>query len=1155
MLLEHHLAQIDDPVTVHRAPSGEDVRLFAAMTARRGGVHLYAAPGEREAREALAVASFFQPDLSVIFLPPWDCPPYDRISPSPSVLAARCAALTRMVSRDPASPMLVVTTATALVQRVPGPEYFRSSGLRLAENDTRGIDVVRQFLDTNGYSRTAIVREPGEYAIRGGIVDLFPGGESDPIRLDYFGDELERIRSFDPDSQRSTHDLQELVLTGISELDYSEAGLSRLRLNYLAEFGPPAGDPDYESARAGVRRQGLEHWLPLFHEALATLHDFLGPGGVCGFGPGAERAAMDRIELAQNAYATRLEFAASARPTKLLSPGSLYMTAEELDGVFSGRTIHFEESDAPEGDGRLFAGGNAARDFAAERVDPNVDLFSAVSAYLSEISKGKKLAILTAASQGSLERFRGFIEDHSDVATALVQQHEDCRPGLVNLACLSVSHGFENERLVLLTESDVLGQRLARAKRRRSATAFIAEAAAMNVGDLVVHIQHGVGRYMGLAAIAVGSVEHDCLELHYAGGDKVLLPVENAELVTRYGAESGDSALDRLGGASWQSRKARARKKIMEMAEELIALAAERSLRQAAKVLDSDGMLADFSARFPYEETDDQAAAIDDVVADLAAGKPMDRLVCGDVGFGKTEVALRAAFMAASMGMQVAVIAPTTLLARQHMRTFEERFAGWPLRLRQLSRFVSSSDAAKVREELANGQCDIVIGTHALLSERVAFKRLGLLVVDEEQRFGVKHKERLKELRSDVHVLTMTATPIPRTLQMSLAGIRDLSIIATPPVDRLSVRTFVVDFDEVTIREALLREHFRGGQSYFVVPRVSDLPFVERFLKEMTPELRVITAHGKMSGAELEEAMGEFYDGRADVLLATTIVESGLDVPRANTLIVHRADMFGLAQLYQLRGRVGRSRVRAYAYLTTPEDGVLTESASKRLKVLHSLDSLGAGFLLASHDLDMRGGGNLLGDAQSGHVREVGVELYQSMLEDAINAQRAGGDPIREEWSPLIDVGVSVRIPETYVGDLSSRLSLYRRFASVESEDDLELLVEELMDRFGPLPDETARLLEISTLKVCCKKLGIGKVNAGPKGAVFSFREDTIVDPDTAIAFVHSRPGQLSLRPDAKLVAKGVWPEEGARTRAIIGLTRELLKLAAPQKEETGSDS
>ena len=1028
------LNQQRDAVEIFSAPFGADVRILVHALKKRGGRGSYVARDERQAQSVLAVAKFFEPNLQSIFLPGWDCLPYDRVSPTPTLAAQRCTALAHLSHQAAEDNLLVVTTANALVQRsAPRAHMAKSSFAARVGNDVNQ-DSLQDYLSINGYARADIVREPSEYAIRGGIVDIYPPDIREPVRLDFFGDTLEGIRSFDPETQRTTAKLDSVAFAPVSEIMFSDEALSTFRVGYLESFGPPGGDPMYESARARIKRQGLEHWLPLFHSNLETVFDYLGENAVIGADKQALNAAYERIDLARNYYETRVHAAGGDdMDAKVLAPDRLYVGKTELEKrLQSSFVATFNGNEAPPGSDSLRAGAAPSRDFAVERSDPNKNVFDAAIKYANENIADKRKVVFAAWSTGSSDRLKTMLQDHG---LDTIRQVEDWNAAKAStsptISETAIESGFVFDDLVVIAEQDMLGDKLARPRKKRKTANYIAEAASLSPGDLVVHVDHGVGRYDGLRTIEVNLAPHDCLELVYAGGDKVLLPVENIELVTRYGADTNEQAMDKLGGAGWQSRKARARRNIMEMAEDLIRIAAERELRKADKTAEADGLFDEFCARFPYEETDDQLNAIEDCVGDLASGKPMDRLVCGDVGFGKTEVALRTAFIAAMSGMQVTVIAPTTLLARQHFRTFSERFEGWPINVRHLSRFVSSKEASETREMISNGSCDVVVGTHAVLSKQVDFKRLGLLVIDEEQRFGVKHKERLKEMKADVHVLTLSATPIPRTLQLALTGIRDLSIIATPPVDRLSVRTYVVEFDPITIREALLRERYRGGQSYFVAPRVSDLPFLEKFLKEQVPEVSFLTAHGQMPSGQLETIMSDFYEGKADVLLATTIVESGLDIPRANTLILHRADMFGLAQLYQLRGRVGRAKLRAYAYMTTKKDMVLTDAAEKRLKVLQSLDSLGAGFMLASHDLDMRGGGNLLGDAQSGHVREVGVELYQQMLEDAVRALRTGEAEPVDDWSPSIELGASVLIPDYYVEDLTERLALYRRLADL----------------------------------------------------------------------------------------------------------------------------
>ena len=769
---------------------------------------------------------------------------------------------------------------------------------------------------------------------------------------------------------------------------------------------------------------------------------------------------------------------------------------------------------------------------------------------VSLFQRGKKV-FLASYSIGARDRLSAVLKDHGMTRHRLVEnwpEGDQLPDGALGLIVLPLEHGFEADDIVLISEQDILGDRLIRKVRRsRRAENFISEASALSPGDLVIHMDHGVGRYEDLKTIEVMGAAHDCVMLTYHGGDKLYVPVENIEVLSRYGAEGTHVQLDKLGGTAWQSKKARLKKKLLEMADELIKVAAERELRKGPVITPSDGLYEEFCARFPYAETEDQLRAIQDVIEDLGSGRPMDRLICGDVGFGKTEVALRAAFLVVMAGYQVAIVTPTTLLARQHYKNFVDRFKDLPVRIGHLSRLVPARDQKQTKEELARGACDIVVGTHALLGKTIQFKNLGLLIIDEEQHFGVSHKERLKKLRHDVHVLTLTATPIPRTLQLAMSGMRGLSLIATPPVDRLAVRTFILPMDFLVVREALLREHYRGGQSFYVCPRIADLKEIADFLTEHVPEVKFVVAHGQMPPSEIEDIMHAFYEGRYDVLLSTTIVESGLDIPTANTMIIHRADMFGLAQLYQLRGRVGRSKVRAYAYLTLPPKRIPTATAEKRLQVLQALDTLGAGFTIASHDMDIRGAGNLLGEEQSGHIKEVGLELYQHMLEEAVAQARNGitGDDMDHNWSPQINLGAAVLIPERYVPDLNLRMSLYRRVAELDdSEDEIDAFGAELIDRFGPLPEEVEHLLSVIRIKYFCRKAGIEKIEAGPKGAILSFRKDRFANPAGLIDFISKQNVVAKLRPDHKLVYVRKWDQIENRLKGCYILARALAKIA-----------
>jgi transcription-repair coupling factor (superfamily II helicase) len=780
-------------------------------------------------------------------------------------------------------------------------------------------------------------------------------------------------------------------------------------------------------------------------------------------------------------------------------------------------------------------------------------VFQTAADHIKALAGVGKSVVVAAWSEGSRERLGHVLSEHGLAPPPLVPDWTSAQklgPGAVSLAVLGIEHGFETESVALIGEQDILGDRLVRRRRKtKRAENLLGEIAALSAGDLVVHVDHGIGRFVGIESIVAAGAPHDCLEIRYEGGDKLYLPVENIELLTRYGSEDAEVALDRLGGAGWQHRKARMKKRIREMAKGLIAIAAQRMLRPAPKLTPPEGLYDEFCARFPYDETEDQAFAIEATLDDLSAGRPMDRLVCGDVGFGKTEVALRAAFCAAINGKQVAVVAPTTLLARQHYKNFSQRFAGLPIRVGRLSRMVGATETRETKKGLSEGSIDIIIGTHAVLGKGVVFKDLGLVVIDEEQHFGVAHKERLKELRAEVHMLTLSATPIPRTLQLAMTGVRELSLIATPPVDRLAVRSFVSPFDPLIVREALLRERYRGGQAFFVCPRIEDLEEAAAFLRENAPEAKFVVAHGQLPASELEEKMSAFYDGGYDILLSTSIVESGLDIPNANTLIVWRADMFGLAQLYQLRGRVGRGKTRAYALFTTPANRTITPQAQKRLEVLQSLDTLGAGFQLASHDLDIRGAGNLLGDEQSGHIKEVGYELYQQMLGDAIALLKAGvEEPQEEVWSPTIAIGAPVTIPEDYVPDLTLRLQLYRRLSTLESDADIESFAAEMVDRFGKAPPEVEQLLKIVTIKALCRRAHVEKVDAGPKGVIVAFRDNLFADPAGLVRYVAEQGARAKVRPDMKIV----FVREFASMKERLDGVRNILRTLAALAEKKG---
>jgi len=1144
----------------------------AAYAQKRRAVFI--APDDAAMRALAEAAPFFAPELEVLSFPAWDCLPYDRASPALAVSAQRLAALHRLQAPI-AAPQLLVTTINACLQRVLTPFRIRENARLLKP----GLEITREaligLLHAQGYVRSDTVADVGEFAVRGSVFDIFPSGlEQGPnspqgLRLDFFGDEIETLRLFDPATQRSTGPAAAHLLLPASEALLNEGSIKRFRAGYREAFGAAAtADPLYQAVSEGRRMAGCEHWLPLFEERLVSLFAHLAPHDVLLIDSGAAAAADERLADIADYHAARGE---GAGPHKLaggggayrpLPPDALYLTRAELDAALAHAPAHRAESFAqPAGARTINFGFASARDFAPERAQ-NVaggageSVYQAAAGYLGAEARAGRRAILACHSAGSRARIASILAEAAAPAPTLAESWPEAlaiaATGKVAAVVLPLENGFAGAGITLVTEQDLLGDRLVRRKRaRKSADAFLAELAALTPGDLVVHSEHGIGRYEGLRSIPVGQSPHDCVMLAYAGGDKLYVPVENLDVLSRYGSESEGVALDKLGGEAWQRRRAKLKERIRAIAHELLRTAAARALRSAPALLPDEASYAPFVDRFGWAETEDQDAAIADVLADMASGKPMDRLVCGDVGFGKTEVALRAAFVAAMAGQQVVVIAPTTLLARQHYAGFAQRFAGFPLRIGHLSRMVGAKEAAQTRAGLADGTVDVVVGTHALLGKSLAFKRLGLVIVDEEQRFGVTHKERLKQLRADVHMLTLTATPIPRTLQMAMSGLRELSTIQTPPVDRLAVRSYVMEWDGQVLREALLREHHRGGQSFIVVPRIADMAEVEDWLREAVPEVRHVSAHGQMSPAEVEERMSAFYERRYDVLLATSIIESGLDIPSANTIIIHRAERFGLAQLYQLRGRVGRAKLRAYAYLTTPAGRALSEVAQKRLKVLGDLDSLGAGFQLASHDLDLRGAGNFLGDEQSGHIREVGFELYQAMLEEAILAAKAGEFGLERAaqggnggLSPQITLDAPIMIPEDYVPDLAVRMALYRRLNDAEGLDEIEALCAEMIDRFGPLPQPTANLVALIRIKRQAIEAHIAKIDVGPKGTLVTFHNDHFPDPAGLIAYATRLAGTVKLRPDSKLVITRAWGDAQGRLNGLAQLTKGLAAIA-----------
>ena len=1153
-------------IRVGGAPPGHDAGLVIDLVRRSGGPVLFVARHDRRMAEMAESLAFRAPELPVLEFPAWDCQPYDRISPHPEITARRAATLADLAEPGP-TPSVVVSTANALVQRVPEPGRMAGSRWRLAVGDGVDLAAAEARLGDLGYLRVPQVESPGEYARRGGILDVHAAGLPAPVRVEIAFDRVESLRRFDPAGQRSAGDCPALVIGHAGEAVLDAGAVDRFRRRYLSAFGVPgADDPVFADLSAGKRHPGWEHWLPLLLPRLATLFDHL-PAAPVVFDERVEAALEERRQRIADLYRARLEILTDSGRRRLpawrpLPPEALYLDAEEWAAGLKGRPVRqLLTGRIPTGANAVDAGGRTGREFAAERLDRGVDLLAAVAAHVAALRRQGQSVLLAASSAAARERLAHTLAESAGLAVRRVEGWRSfARPAaggdaggagdamLPAIAVWRLGSGFVTDRRAVITEADIFGDRRVareRSRRRRAPEASIRELEDLQPGDLVVHAEFGLGRFLRLDTVHAGGIAHDCVTLEYARGDLLRVPVENLDLLHRHGG--GEAPLDRLGSGSWQARKRAASEDILRLAGELIDTAAAREVRTAARVEAGEGGYDSFCARFPYLETDDQLAALAETLADLCSGRPMDRLVCGDVGFGKTEVALRAAHAVASAGGQVAVIAPTTLLARQHHRTFRERFAGFPVEVAMLSRFVPAAEAARVRAGITDGSIAIAIGTHALLARSLRFADLRLAIIDEEQQFGVRQKERLKALRGDLHILTLSATPIPRTLQLAMSGIRPMSLIRTPPLDRLAIRTFILPFDPLSIREALLREQYRNGQTFVVAPRIRDLDALATFVAETVPEARHVVAHGRLASDELERRMLDFYDGRYDVLISTAIIGFGLDIPRANTLVVAHSERFGLAQLHQLRGRVGRSRIRAFAYFTHAPGLELNDAARRRMEALRRAEDLGGGFSLASQDLDIRGAGNLLGARQAGQIRQVGVGLYQSMLADAVRQLQAGGGAaLAEEWSPRIELGIPVAIPGDYVPDLTTRLALYRRLARLADAESIAAMAAEIDDRFGPAPKPVRTLYRVLEMKALCREAGIRSVEAGPRGVRLGLDRAALADSGRLVRFVVARAGQVRLRSNGAIVLDRPLATADARLRGAVGFCREVAAVLRP---------
>ncbi|MBP9752259.1 MAG: transcription-repair coupling factor [Proteobacteria bacterium] len=1082
-------------------PQGYIPFFLKFMAEKKGESYVFIALNNEQLYIVEQQLKALNPKFKILTLPGWDCLPYDRAGPSQDIVNQRIQ--TFLSFKNLEDEFILLVTASSYLQKMPPLSYWDNKALTLKKGDVLKRDKVVSLLIALGYKRCDTVYESGDFAVRGHLIDVFLTGEEKPIRIDFFDQEIESFRYFEIDTQTTQKDaipLNDITIKPSSEVLWDASFLDQFSIRYRQLEGDIDIERDefYQSIINGRPFQGHEHFAPLsYDQEFLTLEEMLKEKKVTFF---ADYLVVDilkdQISLIFDYYKARLNPYSGEQIYKPLPPKEFYNINPDFNFTLLSPFVKSEATDV---------GARILTNLPSREHNP--DYLDDLKEYILNTSKVKKV-ILAFSSLGVQERI---------VELLNIEESKN-----IEFLIISIEKGFSSKDFILLSDQDILGERQRLTKiKKRGHQRFFKELNDIIQGDLIVHKDHGIGRYLGLVTLDINENPHDCLILEYDGGNKLYLPVENMELISKYGNASALVQLDKLGTSSWKTKTGKVKKRIQLIADYLIEIAAKRSTLKGDVLTLDEKEYKEFCHRFPYVETDDQYIAIEDTFNDLTSGKPMDRLICGDVGFGKTEVALRAAYLAVSNQKQVAIVTPTTLLCRQHFRTFEKRFLDMPYKIAYLSRLLTDKQSKELKWDVKEGKVDILIATHAILAKDVDFKDLGLLIVDEEQHFGVNQKERLKQNHSNIHCLTLSATPIPRTLQMSLTGVRELSLITTPPVDRLPVRTFVLEQDPVALKEAILRECHRGGQVFYVCPHIEDQKQIQAFLKEILPNLRVVTVNGRMVPHDIEDAVSDFCDRHFDVLLATNIIESGIDMPSVNTIILHKAHLFGLATLYQLRGRVGRSKIQAYAYFTVPEHKILSENATKRLKILQSLDTLGAGFNLANHDLDLRGGGNLVGEEQSGHMKEVGMELYQQLLQETILKTKANlmGEVYEEDWMPQINLGGAVLIPERYISDLGLRLNLYKRLSAITDSQEINSFAVELVDRFGKFPMEVKNLLEVCDLKLLSKKAHVEKVEVGPKGFLLTFHNNMFSNPQKLLTWLQSKDVApiVKFRADQKL--------------------------------------
>ncbi|MCB1867944.1 MAG: transcription-repair coupling factor [Gammaproteobacteria bacterium] len=1120
---------------------------IASAAKKFNGLVLVVVDDVASANSLLHDLGFFlgEDDLPILSLPDWETLPYDVFSPLPELVSQRLQCLHRLSSLEKG--VLVVPVSTLLQKLLP-KSYLDAHAFAMKCGETLSLDRIRIKLEAAGYLCVSQVFAHGEFAVRGSLLDLYPMGSELPYRIDLLDDRIDSIRTFDPETQRTLNRTDRIDMLPAREFPLDEAGITRFRRAFRNQFeGDPQRTLIYPEVSAGNAIGGLEYYLPLFYDETATLFDFLPPRFLTiGFDTTRDAASRFLAQVAQRFEQRRYDL---QRP--LLPPETLYLSDTELASFMKrGQSIRIQWSEIERRD----KGYSDYFNFPSRTLPPvSIQTRAAQPAGTLKTFLGNSSAriLFVAESAGRRELLLGTLGEfgiHPKVVPGWPQFLHGKESLALTTSQIEKGLWLEQPEIVVITETQLLGERVRQERRRRTrqrdAELIVRNLTELHIGEPVVHEEHGVGRYLGLQTLEVGGMQTEFLALEYARGDKLYVPVSSLHMISRYtGVAPENAPLHRLGGDQWEKIKRKAAEKAWDVAAELLDIHARRAAHQGFAFPHPGEEYNAFSASFDFEETPDQQHAIEQVLSDMTSSTPMDRVVCGDVGFGKTEVAMRAAFTAVQGGRQVAVLVPTTLLAQQHYQNFSDRFADWPVRIASLSRFNDARGQKTVVAGLADGTVDIVIGTHKLLQGSLVYKNLGLVIIDEEHRFGVRHKEQLKALRAEVDLLTLTATPIPRTLNMAMAGMRDLSIIATPPAERHPIKTFVSEWNDSLIVEACQREIKRGGQIYFLHNEVATIGTTSAKLQKLLPEARIQTAHGQMREQELEAVMRDFYHQRFNILVCTTIIESGIDIPSANTILVNRADKLGMAQLHQLRGRVGRSHHRAYAYLITPAPKAITADARKRLEAIESLEDLGAGFTLATHDLEIRGAGELLGDEQSGQIHEVGFSLYSELLERAVRALRAGQQPSLDrplDHGAEIDLQIPALIPGDYLPDVHTRLVMYKRIASAADDAELKELQVEMIDRFGLLPDQAKTLFSVTSMKLKANPMGIKKVEAGPESGRIMFRGTPNIDPARLIDLIQTRPKEFRLDGGDKIRFFRNMPDPGTRIQQVTALLDEI---------------